>query len=96
MAKLNPVAADDESDFAFFQVFPGDKIVNVSIACDLVDRIAGEKLGEPRRLQFLQDQSELFSSVATRKASALGFPENIMLNEDDFPQLSPDLEKQDD
>ena len=96
MAKLNPIAADDESDLAFYQVFPGDKIVNVSIACDLVDRIAGEKLGEPRRLQFLQDQSELFSSVATRKASALGFPENIMLDESDFPQLPPDLEKQDD
>ena len=84
MAKLNPMPADDESDFTFFQVFTADAVVNVSIACELVDRIAGEKLGEPRRLQFLCDEAELFTSVAKRKLSAFGFSDRITLEESDF------------
>ena len=85
MARLNPIGADDESDFAFFQVFTDEAIVNVSIACDLVDRLAGEKLGLPRRLQFLRDESELFSSVAERKLAESGSSSAIMLEVADFP-----------
>lgn len=96
MAKLHPIAADDESDFTFFQLFPEDKVVNVSIACELVDRLAGEKLGEPRRLEFLQKESDLFSTAANRKLSSLGFAENIMLDESDFPGRPLGLEKEHD
>ena len=96
MAKLHPLPADDESDFTFFQVFPEDKVINVSIACELIDRIAGEKLGEPRRLQFLSDQSDLFSTAAVRRLSAHGFCETITLDESDFPELQLNREKRHD
>ena len=85
VAKLHPIVADDESDFTYFQVFSDDKVVNVSIACELVDRIAGERLGQSRRIQFLRSESDLFSSAAVRKVSALGAADSIMLEESDFP-----------
>ncbi len=86
MAHVNPIAADDGSDFTFFQLFTGERVVNVSIACELVDRIAGEKLGQPRRLQFLRDQSGLFSSAAEQKLRAVGMGDGIEPNESDFPE----------
>lgn len=86
MPRLNPIAADDESDFSFFQLFTDNGVVNVSIACELVDRIAGKTLGKARRLQFLTDRSDLFGSAAEEKLRAVGFAERIELNEGDFPK----------
>ena len=96
MPKLNPIAADDESDFTFFQLFTDEGVVIVSIACELVDRIAGARLGEPRRLQFLSEQSDLFSRAAENKLRTVGFAERLELNESDFSQLPCEMEKRHD
>jgi hypothetical protein len=84
MTMLFPTPADD-SEFSFFQIILDNSIVNVSIACELIDQIAGRKLGEQERLDFLRDHTDFFSGAAKEKARRIGLQHLVELAESDFP-----------
>ena len=82
---LFPTPADD-SEFSFFEIILDNSIVNVSIACELIDRLAGRKLGERERLDFLRDHTDFFSGAAKEKARRIGLLHLVELAESDFPK----------
>lgn len=84
MTTLSPTPADD-SEFSFFEIILDNSIVNVSIACELIDRLAGRKLGERERLDFLRDHADFFSGAAKEKARRIGLLHLVELAESDFP-----------
>jgi hypothetical protein len=84
MTTLFPTPADD-SEFSFFEIILDNSIVNVSIACELIDRLAGRKLGERERLDFLREHTDFFSGAAKRKARRVGLLHLVELAESDFP-----------
>jgi len=81
---LFPTPADD-SEFFFFQIILDNSIVNVSIACELIDQFAGRKLGEQERLDFLRNHTDFFSGAAKEKARRIGLQHLVELAESDFP-----------
>ena len=84
MTTLFPTPADD-SEFSFFEIILDNSIVNVSIACELIDQLARRKLGEQERLDFLREHTDFFSGVAKGKARRVGLLHLVELAESDFP-----------
>ena len=84
METLFLTPSDDASEYTHFRVDVRGTLVDVAIACELVDRIAGERLAEAQRLAFIRQEQDLFATAAARKAQAMANAPFIELTDADF------------